>query len=96
MKVCGFFYLHSAAIFVSKAKRQMFYARKRSGSGKCFMGVSEAAAANVICAKVKRQRQIQKTPTSTGGEMNAILVRFQWVSKHQLKLGNSGYELHFL
>jgi len=26
----------------------------------------------------------QKTPTSTGGEMNAVLVLFQWVSKHLL------------
>jgi len=27
----------------------------------------------------------QKTPTSIGGEMNAIFVPFQWVSKHLLK-----------
>ena len=26
----------------------------------------------------------QKTPTSTGGEMNAVLFPFQWVSKHLL------------
>jgi len=26
----------------------------------------------------------QKTLTSTGGEMNAVLIPFQWVSKHLL------------
>jgi len=53
----------------------MFYARKRSGSGKCFMRESEATAANVLCVKAKRQRQVQKSPTSIGGEINAVLGR---------------------
>ncbi|WP_223552831.1 hypothetical protein [Lysinibacillus sphaericus] len=36
----------------------MFFARKRSVSGKCFLRESEASAANVFCAKAKRQRQM--------------------------------------
>jgi len=36
----------------------MFSARKQSGSGKCFLRESKAAAANVFCAKAKRQRQM--------------------------------------
>ncbi|MGE7944424.1 hypothetical protein ACQKNB_20310 [Lysinibacillus xylanilyticus] len=36
----------------------MFFARKRSGSGRCFLRESEAAAADVFCAKAKRQRQM--------------------------------------
>ncbi|MGE7674078.1 hypothetical protein ACQKMV_10925 [Lysinibacillus sp. NPDC094403] len=47
-------------VFCAKAKRQrqMFSARKRSGSGKCFLRESEATAANVFCTKAKRQRQM--------------------------------------
>ncbi|MEB2281697.1 hypothetical protein LAV73_17090 [Lysinibacillus xylanilyticus] len=36
----------------------MFFARKRSVSGKCFLRENEASAANVFCAKAKRQRQM--------------------------------------
>ncbi|MGE7927346.1 hypothetical protein [Lysinibacillus xylanilyticus] len=36
----------------------MFSARKRSVSSKCFLRESEAAAANVFCAKAKRQQQM--------------------------------------
>jgi len=32
--------------------------RKRSGSNKCFLCESEAAATNVFCAKAKRQQQM--------------------------------------
>ncbi|MGE7133105.1 hypothetical protein [Lysinibacillus xylanilyticus] len=32
--------------------------RKRSDSSKCFLRESEAAAANVFCAKAKRQQQM--------------------------------------
>ncbi len=35
-------------------------------------------------SKALQQRQIQQTPTSIGDEINAILVSFQWVSKHLL------------
>jgi hypothetical protein len=45
----GFFYLHSANLFVLKAKRQL-----------------------------------QKTPTSIGGEMNVVLFPVQWVFKRPL------------
>jgi len=31
----------------------------------------------------------QKTPTSIGGEMNAIFVPFQWMSKHLLNKDKS-------
>ncbi|KOS63298.1 hypothetical protein FJQ98_24040 [Lysinibacillus agricola] len=61
----GLFYLHSANVFSSESKatatnlfcakakrqRQIFSARKRSVSGKCFLRESEASAANVFCAK---------------------------------------------
>jgi len=49
----------AADVFCAKAKRQrqMFFARKRSGSGRCSLRESEAAAADVLCAKAKRQRQ---------------------------------------
>ncbi|MFJ8516969.1 hypothetical protein [Lysinibacillus xylanilyticus] len=40
-------------VYCAKAKRQrqMFTARKRSGSGKCLLRESEAAAANVFCSE---------------------------------------------
>ncbi|MGY3185970.1 hypothetical protein [Lysinibacillus sp. TE18511] len=41
-------------------------------------------SANVFVAKAKRQ--LQKTPTSGGGEMEADVVSFQWVSKRLLKI----------
>ncbi|MGE8002102.1 hypothetical protein, partial [Lysinibacillus sp. NPDC093216] len=44
----------------AKRQRQMFPARKRSVSGKCFLRESEASAANVSCAKAKRQRQLRQ------------------------------------
>jgi len=38
--------------------KRVLSARKRSGSGRCFLRESEAAAADVFCAKAKRQRQM--------------------------------------
>jgi len=37
---------------------QMSFVRKRSGSNRCLLRESEAAAADVFCAKAKRQRQM--------------------------------------
>ncbi|MGY3186042.1 hypothetical protein [Lysinibacillus sp. TE18511] len=44
----------------------MFFARKRSGSSRCFLRESEAAAADVFCAKAKRQRQQQHDVAHSG------------------------------
>ncbi|KOS59914.1 hypothetical protein [Lysinibacillus sp. FJAT-14222] len=38
--------------------QQMFSVRKQSNSSKCFLCESEATAANVLCAKAKRQQQM--------------------------------------
>ncbi|MGE7792014.1 hypothetical protein, partial [Lysinibacillus sp. NPDC096259] len=60
----------AAIVFCAKAKRQrqLFSARKRSGSGNCFLRESEAAAAIVFCAKAKRQRQLRQGKiTQKGG-----------------------------
>jgi len=43
---------------MSRLEQQMFYVRKQSGSNKCFMCESKAAATNVLCAKAKRQQQM--------------------------------------
>jgi hypothetical protein len=40
---------------MSRLGQQMFSVRKRSGSNKCFLCESGAAATNVFCAKAKRQ-----------------------------------------
>ncbi|MGE7093379.1 hypothetical protein ACQKII_18380 [Lysinibacillus sp. NPDC048646] len=49
--------------------QQMFFVRKRSGSDKCFMCESAAAATDVLCAKAKRQRQdVGHTSFFTGCE----------------------------
>jgi len=46
--------LGATNVFCAKAKRQQqkFSVRKRSGSNKCFLCESEAAATKVSCAKV--------------------------------------------
>ncbi|MGY3190498.1 hypothetical protein [Lysinibacillus sp. TE18511] len=36
----------------------MFFVRKRSVSSRCFLCESEASAADVFCAKAKRQQQM--------------------------------------
>ncbi|MFJ7731583.1 hypothetical protein ACIQXF_06765, partial [Lysinibacillus sp. NPDC097231] len=43
-----------------------------SGSGKCFLRESKAAAANVFCAKAKRQRQMFSARKQSGS--GTILV----------------------
>ncbi|WP_238600608.1 hypothetical protein, partial [Metasolibacillus meyeri] len=53
-------------------RKQIFSVRKRSDSNKYFLCESEATATNVFCAKAKRQ--IQKSPTSISGGMNARKV----------------------
>ncbi|MGA3677166.1 hypothetical protein, partial [Lysinibacillus agricola] len=47
-------------VFSTKANQQlqMSSARKRSVSSKCLLRESEASAANVFCAKAKRQLQL--------------------------------------
>ncbi|MGE7675282.1 hypothetical protein ACQKMV_17155, partial [Lysinibacillus sp. NPDC094403] len=57
-------------VFCAKAKhqQQMFSARKQSGSDKCFLRESKAAATNVSCAKAKRQRQMFSARKQSGSD----------------------------
>jgi len=52
----------------------MFFVRKRSGSNRCFLCESAAAATNVFCAKAQRQQQmfLARKPSGTDSGQLAL------------------------